>query len=287
MASNGEFPQALQMFCKENGVPTTLVFDPSGEQSSKEVKKYCNDVALPLCLLEEGTQHADLSKRYIGLFKTAIATDLRWTGCPLWLWDYCAKWRMKVHNFTANKRFKLKGLNLYYHSVGEEGDISHLCVFDFFSFVMYQDQTQTFPDEKWCLGICLGLADKYGNVMLQWVLTLNMIPVIHKTVRVLSEEEKATPGIINWKAKMLQNAYKRFGKCLPLCSNPSKNLQSEYLELYWEALTKGSKENKLAIPASCSNPVLENDAVESPINMLINAEVMLPSVNNDGTSVLF
>jgi hypothetical protein len=88
MKSKGEFSQALRQFCKEIGVPTSLVCDPSGEQSSKEVKQYCNDVvALPLWLLEESTQHANLSERYIGLFKTAIATDLRWTGCPLRLWD--------------------------------------------------------------------------------------------------------------------------------------------------------------------------------------------------------
>ena len=86
MKSKGEFPEALQRFCKEIGVLTSLVYDPSGEQSSKEVKRYCNDVALPLQLLEESTQHANLSKQYIGLFKTAVATDLRWTGCPLCLY---------------------------------------------------------------------------------------------------------------------------------------------------------------------------------------------------------
>ena len=48
MKSKGELPEALQRFCKEIGVPTSLVCDPSGEQSSKEVRKYCNDVALPL-----------------------------------------------------------------------------------------------------------------------------------------------------------------------------------------------------------------------------------------------
>lgn len=110
----------------------------------------------------------------------------------------------------------------------------------------------------------------------------------------LSEEKKVTSGIINWKAKMLQNAYKKFGECLPLPSNPNKNLQGWYLELYWEALAEESKKLaeelvaiEPAILADCKNQLLENDAVESPVDMLINAEVMLPSVKNDGTSVLF
>ena len=62
-------------------------------------------------------------------------------------------WQMKVYNFTASKKFNLEGLNPYYHTAGEEGDISHLCVFGFFSFVMYRDHTHTFPSEKNVAGI--------------------------------------------------------------------------------------------------------------------------------------
>ena len=138
---------------------------------------------------------------------------------------------MKVRNFTANKRFKLDGLNPYYHTVGQEGDISHICVFGFFSFVMYRDHTQTFPEEKWWLGICLGPADQFGNEMTQWVLSPKMIPVVRRTVRKLSEQEMASPGILQWKAEMLANAYKKFGECLPLPPDPNKNLQGRYLEL--------------------------------------------------------
>ena len=114
-----------------------------------------------------------------------------------------------------------------------------------------------------------------------------MVPVIRQTVCVLSEKENTNPEIVKWKAEMLQNAYKRFGECLPLCQNWNKNLEGEYLELYLEAFTEELKENELAIPANCLNPVLEHDAVESPVDMLINAEVMMLSVKNDGTSVLF
>ena len=66
------------------------------------------------------------------------------------------------------------------------------------------------------------------------------------------------------------------------------------MELYKEALAADSKDlagESLAteppIPADCKNNSLEDNAVESPVDMLINAEVMLPSIKNDGTSVLF
>ena len=56
MKSKGEFPSALKLFCKEIGVPITLVLDPSGEQRSKEVRTFCNKVGTTLRVLEESTQ---------------------------------------------------------------------------------------------------------------------------------------------------------------------------------------------------------------------------------------
>ena len=60
------------MFCKEIGVPIDLVVDPSGEQTSKAVKKFCHQVGTTLRVLEESTQWANRAELYIGLFKNAI-----------------------------------------------------------------------------------------------------------------------------------------------------------------------------------------------------------------------
>ena len=38
--SKGDFHDTLHLFCKEVGVPVSLVVDPSGEQTSKSVKKF-------------------------------------------------------------------------------------------------------------------------------------------------------------------------------------------------------------------------------------------------------
>ena len=42
MEKKSDFDQALQLFCKEIGVPIALVVDPSGEQTSRAVKRFCN-----------------------------------------------------------------------------------------------------------------------------------------------------------------------------------------------------------------------------------------------------
>ena len=182
MRSKGDFPQALKKFCKKIGVPSSLICDPSGEQTSKEVKKWCREVSLPLRILEEHSQHSNLAERYVGIFKNTIAYDLKRTRCPLKLWDFCCLWRMKIHNLTASGRFKLEGLNPHYLTLGTKGDISNLCVFGFFSWIMYFDQGTSFPEHKWKLGICLGPSDNIGNEMLQWVIGVSMVPVPRQTV---------------------------------------------------------------------------------------------------------
>jgi len=60
------------MFWKEIGVPYGLVVDPSGEQTSKEVKKFCHQVGTSLRILEESTQWANRTDLYIGLLKKSI-----------------------------------------------------------------------------------------------------------------------------------------------------------------------------------------------------------------------
>ena len=41
MSSKSQFPDALKSFAKKIGVPTALIVDPSGEQTSTRVRKYC------------------------------------------------------------------------------------------------------------------------------------------------------------------------------------------------------------------------------------------------------
>ena len=49
--------------------------DPSGEQTSKQVKKLANDVCLTLKFIEEATQWANLAERYVEIFKNGVKMD--------------------------------------------------------------------------------------------------------------------------------------------------------------------------------------------------------------------
>ena len=96
-----KFSKALKLFAKEIGVPLSLISDPSGEQSSNQVKQFAKECQLKLKLLEESTQWANLAERYIGIFKSAVRKDMYEADCPLRFWDYCVEWRVYDHNLTA------------------------------------------------------------------------------------------------------------------------------------------------------------------------------------------
>ena len=55
MKARSEFSDALKLFAKEIGVPTQLIMDPSGEQSSNKTKKTAHDIGLDMRWLEEST----------------------------------------------------------------------------------------------------------------------------------------------------------------------------------------------------------------------------------------
>ena len=141
MKTKGDFLNALHQFCKEIGVPPTLVVDPAGEQTSKEVKKFCHQVGATLKIIEESTQWANRAELYVGLFKKSIRQDLNRSDCPMILWDYCDERRARIHNVTLRDLFQLNDLNPITATFGIEGDISNICQFDWYEWCYYREES--------------------------------------------------------------------------------------------------------------------------------------------------
>ena len=83
MKSQIEFLDALHWFCKQVGVPTTLVVDSHKSEKSNSVKQFCDQVGKTLRILETKTQWANRAELYIGLLKEAVRKDLRASDCPM------------------------------------------------------------------------------------------------------------------------------------------------------------------------------------------------------------
>jgi hypothetical protein len=72
MESKSDFPFALKQFAKEISVPLALICDPSGEQTSNNVKRIARDMDLTMNVSEESTQWANLAELYINKIKYNI-----------------------------------------------------------------------------------------------------------------------------------------------------------------------------------------------------------------------
>ena len=55
----------------------------------REVKAFCTRIGTTLNILEAETQWANRAELWVGLVKESTRKDLRDSGSPIVLWDYC------------------------------------------------------------------------------------------------------------------------------------------------------------------------------------------------------
>ena len=191
--NQASYMEALRSFCKEVGVPTTLVCDPHATQKSAAVRKFLYEVGTTLRVLERATQWANLAERFIGLLKNGVRADLRESDAPLVLWDYCMERRVQIMNLTARGNHKLQGLNPYTKTFHETADISNICNFGWYEWCYYREDSRSayhkFPKALDKLGRCLGPSKDHGNEMCQWVLSESGKVKPCRTIRRLTPHE--------------------------------------------------------------------------------------------------
>ncbi len=147
---------ALKVFAKEEGAPEVLVCDLHPTQKKRKVEDFCIQIGTTLCVLEAETQWTNHVELFMGLLREATRKDMRATGSPLVLWDYCMEQRALIFQFTAKKLFQLNGTNPHTTTFATEADVSHLCIIGWYEWVYYCNQSAAYPFQKECLGRCLG-----------------------------------------------------------------------------------------------------------------------------------
>ena len=273
MKSKGDFEDALHQFCKEVGVPVSLVVDPSGEQTSKSVRKFCHQVGTTLRVLEESTQWANRAELYIGLFKEAVRQDLSRSNSPLSLWDYCSERRARIHNVTPRNLFQLQGQNPVTATFGTQPDISNICQFDWYDWCYYRETSNVqFPFQRRKLGRVLGPLKNEGNEMTQAILNIHGKIVPRRSISRLTSEE------INSVSELAKrNAFDAAIK-LKLGDSISLPVASPIpVELSEEDLLQEPDEVTIEVPLEDPVDSAGRAVYDKPFtDYLIHAEVLLP-----------
>jgi hypothetical protein len=132
MKARREVLQAVKLFAKEVGALDAIICDPIQEHKSAPLKAFLGKIGTSLRLLEEGTPWANKAELFIGILKEAVRRDMRESNSPLPFWDYCVERRVRISTLTAKRRFNLRNLNAHTLLTQEEGDISNLCIFNWY-----------------------------------------------------------------------------------------------------------------------------------------------------------
>ena len=283
MKKESEYILALKEFAKDVGAPEVLICDSAKTQKKREVKDFCTQMGTTLSILEAETQWANRAELFVGLVKEATRKDLRESGSPIVLWDYCMERRCLIYQVTAKKLFQLHGSTPHTATFGAEADISNLCLFGWFEWVYYRDQQAAFPFQKECLGRCLGPARNEGNVMANWILTQKGTVIPRRSLRRLTADEKSESNEVEGlkRASFTADITAKLGDSVKLPPTPLP----DWTEPDWN-------DEPYGVDTISEHEPFEADLVDAagkPIMMhsltdaLINAEVLLSK--DDSTAI--
>ena len=91
-------------------------------------------------------------------------------GLPKVLWDHCIELEALIQSNSINRIYMMNGQVPETIMKGTTADISHISEFGWYDWVMFCDNTPTFPEDKMILGRYLGPATDVGPIMTSKIL---------------------------------------------------------------------------------------------------------------------
>jgi hypothetical protein len=189
----GNAHESLSLLFHQDGVPLTMILDGLKKQTLGNFKRK----------LREADCHARQTKPYspwqqaaegcIHELKRGVSRKMMKTGSPKVLWDHCIELEALVCSNTSNAIYMTNGEVPETIMTGSTADISHICEFAWFDWVMCRDNIPTFPDHKLILGRYLGPATDVGLALTTKMLKSNGQVVYRLTLRHLTDHEHACP----------------------------------------------------------------------------------------------
>ena len=155
----------------------------------------CHDVTCTIIELEKGTPAANRAERAIKTFKDETKMDLFRSNAPLILWCYCLERRVEIINSTCRSNPLLKNETPHTKLTGQPTDISRICEYAWYEWVIYRVEGQIYPFQHQKLGRVLGPTKHAGTKMSHWVLTESCDVMPIQILRPLTESERANPSM--------------------------------------------------------------------------------------------
>jgi hypothetical protein len=95
------------------------------------------------------------------------------TGPPRVLWDHCIELEAHIRSSTSNSTYMTNSEVPETIMTGNTANISHICEFGWYDWVMFWDNLPAFPDVKLILEQYLGPVTDVGSALTTKILKSN------------------------------------------------------------------------------------------------------------------
>lgn len=196
MTTKGDAHDALSLCLQRYGAPVAMVVDGSKEQIGKAFRRKLQQADCQLRQTEPYSPWQQAAEGAIREVKRASARLMVKSQAPKVLWDHSLELAALIRSHTASDILSAAGEVPLTILTGSTADISAICQFGWYDWVMFRDVTPTFPDESIVLGRYLGPALDVGSALTAKILKSNGQVVYRSTLRLLTPDELADPAQI-------------------------------------------------------------------------------------------
>ena len=145
-------------------------------------------------------------------------------------WCYCIERRVSVINATIRVKHLFKGKPTYSRLMGKPTDITSICEFGWYNWLIYRVEGHNIPFQHKLLRRALGPSNNSRSAMSKWVLTGtgNIMPI--QTMRHLKPDERSSPVIIKRMKEFddhIKNKY-RDSMSIPTYQSSYRNVYPEH-----------------------------------------------------------
>jgi hypothetical protein len=196
LMTKGDAHDALSIFLRRYGAPPAMIVDGSKEQIGKTFRQKLQEADTQLRQTEPYSPWLQAAEGAIREVKRASARLMIKSGAPKVLWDHCIELAALIRSHTATDILSASGEVPETILTGSTADISLICQFGWYDWVMFRDTTPSYPDDSVVLGRYLGPATDVGSALMAKILKANGQVVYRSTLRHLTPDELIEPAHI-------------------------------------------------------------------------------------------
>ena len=191
MTQKIEAHDTLSLMFNCDGTLPKMIVDKSKEQSLGEFTRKCREAECHLYNSKTYSPWSHMAGGCIQELKRGSSRKFINTGSPKRLWDHCIELQALIWSHTVHSNYGLDGKVPKTCMNGHNDDISNICKYYWYEWVMFSDQPNNYPYFPVILRRFLGPAIDVVSSMTYKILKANGKYVCRTTVHLLKQTELA------------------------------------------------------------------------------------------------